>query len=78
MWSPHPFHWVPAGGLRHASTDPHPNGGVAYPDNTEVGVLCGGAHRAHGSDESWLWPECETCRARACELAGTAPPPVLA
>ncbi len=41
MWSPHPFHWVPAGGQRHASTDAHPNGGHLYPDGTAVTTLCG-------------------------------------
>ncbi|GAB3673596.1 MULTISPECIES: zinc finger protein [Saccharopolyspora] len=78
MWSPHPFHWVPAGGQRHASTDAHPNGGHLYPDGTAVTTLCGDSTlQADNGDHAWLWSECETCRAHTYDLAGTPPPPAL-
>ncbi|WP_190817814.1 hypothetical protein [Saccharopolyspora pogona] len=37
----YPFHWVPAGGVRRASTDARSAGLLVYPTGTPVSTLCG-------------------------------------
>ncbi|GAA4852281.1 zinc finger protein [Saccharopolyspora rosea] len=68
-YSPHPFHWVPAGGARHASADEkHAVGN--YPTGTAVTTLCGDGVIAENTAVAWLWPTCATCNAEAHRLAG--------
>ncbi|GAA4857929.1 zinc finger protein [Saccharopolyspora cebuensis] len=66
-YQPHPFHWVPGAGLRHASTAP--NFGL-YPDGEEVVTLCGALVAADNSVLAWLWRTCTVCDAEARVLAG--------
>lgn len=68
-YSPHPFHWVPAGGARHASTDAKETVGN-YPTGTVVKTLCGDDVTADNGQLAWLWPTCPACNAEAHRLAG--------
>ncbi|MBB5159440.1 zinc finger protein [Saccharopolyspora phatthalungensis] len=72
MYQPNPFHWVPADGQRHASTDPKPAKG--YPTGFVVGTLCGHQLAAENTSRSWLWPTCGTCNDKADGLANTPTP----
>lgn len=72
-YRPHPFHWVPADGRRHASTDEHPPGASIYPDGTETSTLCQRTVKADTSDTAWLWETCLDCNSAAHELAGLPP-----
>jgi zinc finger protein len=67
-YKPHPFHWVPADGRRHASADERP--GNTYADGTEVGTLCGRQLVADNSTVAWFWETCPDCDVRAHALAG--------
>lgn len=67
---PHPFHWVPAEGERHASTDVRPPGG--YPTGTNVTTLCGQCLTAEDGVLPWLWTTCSSCNATARRMAGAA------
>ncbi|QIZ39278.1 hypothetical protein FDZ84_05175 [Saccharopolyspora sp. ASAGF58] len=71
---PHPFHWVPADGKRHASTDPKPHKG--YPAGFVVATLCGYQLAAESTTLSWFWETCPTCNDKAHALANTPMPPV--
>ncbi|MEV4734695.1 zinc finger protein [Saccharopolyspora sp. NPDC049426] len=62
-WRPHPFHWVPADGQRHAS-----HGRVADGDSSRM--LCGEYAVAFYGVTAWLWATCVTCNIAAHELAG--------
>ncbi|RKT88494.1 zinc-finger [Saccharopolyspora antimicrobica] len=73
VFQPHPFHWVPADGQRHASADPHPPGASIYPDGTEVTTLCGQELAAEASDTAWLWGTCPVCDVAARRRAGMPP-----
>ncbi|KAA5829203.1 hypothetical protein F1721_26420 [Saccharopolyspora hirsuta] len=72
-YSPHPFHWTPADGQRHASADAHPPGALVYPDGTEVTTLCERTVLAESGDMAWLWPTCADCNAAARALVGLPP-----
>ncbi|MDA3647990.1 hypothetical protein LZ318_22675 [Saccharopolyspora indica] len=72
-YRPHPFHWAPAAGQRHASADEHPPGAAVYPNGTEITTLCGLAVEADAGDMAWLWPTCVDCNAAARTLAGVPP-----
>ena len=74
MHTPHPFHWVPAGGQRHASADPLPASCHSYPAETTITALCGANLRAETSAEAWLWAGCADCRAATHEMSSTSPP----
>lgn len=67
---PHPFHWVPADGKRHASTDTRPTGG--YPRGTHVRTLCGQQLDAEDGVLPWLWNTCSPCNTAARRLTGAA------
>ncbi|MCI2424021.1 hypothetical protein MOQ72_42140 [Saccharopolyspora sp. K220] len=67
-YKPHPFHWVPAEGARHASVDERT--GSTYVDGTEVGTLCGHRLAADNSTPAWLWDTCPDCNVHAHALAG--------
>ncbi|MBB5156409.1 zinc finger protein [Saccharopolyspora phatthalungensis] len=73
MYQPHPFHWVPADGKRHASTDPKPAKG--YPSGLVVATLCGHQLAAEKTDLAWLWETCRTCDDKAHALAKASTPP---
>ena len=66
-YQPHPFHWVPAGGQRHAS-----HARVAAGD--AAAMLCGERVVATYSATAWLWHTCENCNQSAHELAGVPMP----
>lgn len=68
----YPFHWVPAGGARHASTDARPDGALAYPSGTGVRTLCGADLVADNSEVAWLWSTCADCNAAARRIADNA------
>ncbi|MBB5159985.1 zinc finger protein [Saccharopolyspora phatthalungensis] len=74
MFRPHPFHWVPAEGKRHASTDPKPFKG--YPTGFVVATLCGHQLAADNSEPAWFWEMCAACDVKARDLAKTPTPPV--
>ncbi|QIZ35436.1 zinc finger protein [Saccharopolyspora sp. ASAGF58] len=74
-YRPRPYSWVPADGLRHASTDARPLGG--YATGVVVETLCGHQLRADNTDIGWLWETCAGCNAKAHELAGVPIPPVV-
>ncbi|MGP4019693.1 zinc finger protein [Saccharopolyspora sp. 5N708] len=67
----YPFHWVPAGGARHASLDAHPGGAFCYPSGTSVRTLCEQQLTADNSVLAWLWDTCGTCNDEARRLACT-------
>ncbi|MBB5160058.1 hypothetical protein BJ970_007659 [Saccharopolyspora phatthalungensis] len=73
MYRPHFFSWVPADGLRHASTDAKPFRG--YPTGFVVATLCGHQLAAENTDLAWFWETCRTCDDKAHELAKTPTPP---
>lgn len=73
MYRPHPFHWVPADGRRHASTDEHPPGASMYPDGTTVTTLCDRTVSAETGEMAWLWRTCPKCHVAARALAGLSP-----
>ena len=66
---PHPFHWVPAEGARHATCDVRPCG-CRFPVGTRVTTLCGAQVVADDGDLAWLWGTCPACNAVARRLAG--------
>ncbi|WP_246868998.1 zinc finger protein [Saccharopolyspora sp. ASAGF58] len=70
-YQPHPFHWVPADGQRHASTDARLGGG--YPTRVCVATLCGHQLIADNTDRAWLWDTCPDCNAAAHKLAHYLP-----
>ncbi|MGW1679832.1 zinc finger protein [Saccharopolyspora sp. NPDC002376] len=65
----YPFHWVPAAGWRHASTDRRPEGALAYPTGTSVRTLCREQLSADNSEIGWLWPTCDSCNSEAHRIA---------
>lgn len=65
------FHWVPAGGKRHASKDPRPEGG--YPTGCNVDTLCDQQVTANSSKVAWFWPTCPDCNGIARQIVGAAP-----
>ncbi|KAA5829161.1 zinc finger protein [Saccharopolyspora hirsuta] len=69
MYQPYPFHWVPAAGQRHASTDRRPEGALAYPTGTSVATLCREQVVADNSEIGWLWPTCDGCNTEAHRIA---------
>ncbi|GAA0516326.1 hypothetical protein GCM10011581_46210 [Saccharopolyspora subtropica] len=71
-YRPHPFHWVPAAGQRHASTDPHSAGNV-YATGADVTTLCERRVKAETDELAWLWETCPDCNAAARVLAGLPP-----
>ena len=64
----HPFRWVPADGLRHASLRPTTGGG--YPQGLELDTLCGKAVSAETGALPWLWRTCPDCDLAARKLVG--------
>ncbi|MEU5853203.1 zinc finger protein [Saccharopolyspora shandongensis] len=68
-FQPYPFHWVPAAGLRHASTDARPEGSLAYVTGTSVSTLCRQELSADNSEIAWLWPTCGGCDTEAHRIA---------
>ncbi|SFS71177.1 zinc finger protein [Saccharopolyspora flava] len=64
----HPFHWVPALGERHASTDPRPSGG--YPAGSTITTLCDRQMNAEVGEMAWLWTTCPACNAEAHRMVG--------
>lgn len=76
-YRPHPFHWVPAVGQRHASADEHPPGASIYPDGTKVTTLCERTVKAATGDIAWLWETCPDCNAAAHVLALCPMPPTV-
>ncbi|WP_093148377.1 zinc finger protein [Saccharopolyspora antimicrobica] len=72
-YQPHPFHWVPADGQRHASADPHPLGASVYSSGADVTTLCERTVEADVSELAWLWATCADCNAAARVLAGLPP-----
>lgn len=66
-YQPHPFHWVPAGGRRHASQGRVDEGEAAQ-------MLCGEHVVASYADTAWLWETCSPCNIAAHELAGLPMP----
>ncbi|MEU5848920.1 zinc finger protein [Saccharopolyspora shandongensis] len=74
-YRPHPFHWVPADGKRHASADPRP--GAGYPTGVCVETLCGRQLIADNTDLGWLWGTCPDCDAAAHKLARCPMPPTV-
>ncbi|TDD06176.1 hypothetical protein E1181_13005 [Saccharopolyspora terrae] len=64
----HPFHWVPALGERHASTDHRPSGG--YPAGSTITTLCDREMRAEVGEMAWLWNTCPACNAEAHRMVG--------
>ncbi|MDI2026978.1 zinc finger protein [Saccharopolyspora sp. TS4A08] len=67
MFQPHPFHWVPAGGQRHATRTRLESG--------EVGTaLCGESITPDRSEIAWFWATCGSCNVAAHELAGVPMP----
>ncbi|WP_328592562.1 zinc finger protein [Saccharopolyspora elongata] len=71
LYRAHPFHWVPAAGLRHASTDRRPDAALAYPTGTSVSPLCRQRLSADNSELAWLWSTCRDCDAEAHRIART-------
>nr|WP_093274582.1 zinc finger protein [Saccharopolyspora shandongensis] len=71
----YPFHWVPAVGLRHASTDRRPDGALAYSAGTLVSTLCRQALFADNSEIAWLWSTCGVCDAEARRIVRQLPDP---
>lgn len=69
MYQPHPFHWIPAQGERHASRDPYPGGVQGYPDGATVSTLCGQDVTADSGAVAWLWDTCQRCNDAAHVLA---------
>ncbi|RKT83771.1 zinc-finger [Saccharopolyspora antimicrobica] len=69
----YPFHWVPAAGQRHASTDRRPEGALAYPSGTSVTTLCREQVIADNSEIGWLWPTCDSCNTEAHRIARELP-----
>ncbi|MCI2421603.1 hypothetical protein MOQ72_29635 [Saccharopolyspora sp. K220] len=69
----YPFHWVPAGGARHASLDPHPDSAFCYPSGIGVRTLCGQQVTADNSVLAWLWSTCPDCNDEARRLADAVP-----
>ncbi|MCI2418758.1 hypothetical protein MOQ72_15055 [Saccharopolyspora sp. K220] len=65
------FHWVPADGQRHASTDERPCG-CSYPTGTQVMTLCWREVVADNSELAWLWATCPDCDIEVRRLAGVA------
>lgn len=65
----YPFHWVPAGGVRHASTDARSAGLLVYPTGTPVSTLCGLDAVADNSELAWLWATCAECNSQAHRIA---------
>ncbi|MEV0055987.1 zinc finger protein [Saccharopolyspora shandongensis] len=65
-FQPYPFHWVPAAGQRHASTDARPSGG--YPTGMEVATLCGCRLDADNSELAWFWNTCPVAIGRRTRL----------
>ncbi|WP_093420839.1 zinc finger protein [Saccharopolyspora flava] len=66
-YQPHPFHWVPASGRRHASRSRVDDGATAR-------MLCGEHVVASYSDTAWLWETCASCNITAHGLAGVPMP----
>jgi hypothetical protein len=66
-YQPHPFHWVPAGGQRHAAR-------TRVDAGLEARTLCGERVRATYSDTAWLWETCADCDVAAHKLAGVPMP----
>ncbi|MGI8311086.1 zinc finger protein [Saccharopolyspora sp. ASAGF58] len=75
MYQPHPFHWAPADGKRHASTDPKPRKG--YPTGFVVATLCGYQLAVENTTLAWLWETCPDCNAAAHVLAEVPMPPTV-
>lgn len=69
----YPFHWVPAAGRRHASTDRRPEGALAYPSGTSVTTLCRERLTADNSEIGWLWPTCAECNGEAHRIVRDLP-----
>ena len=65
---PHPFHWQPGDGLRHATLQARPRGG--YTDETRIETLCGTSITVDDSEHAWLWTTCSECNKVAHVLAG--------
>ncbi|WP_237710849.1 zinc finger protein [Saccharopolyspora spinosa] len=65
----YPFHWVPAAGRRHASTDRRPEGALAYPTGTSVSTLCRQELSADNWELAWLWSACGDCDSEAHRIA---------
>ena len=72
MYQPHPFHWIPAQGKRHASSESYAAGVQGYPDGSEVSMLCEQKLAADNSPLAWLWDTCESCNVAAHLLAAGA------
>lgn len=66
-YQPHPFHWVPAGGQRHASQR-------RVGDGEPARMLCGEHIVASYAEIAWLWETCSSCNITAHELAGVPMP----
>ncbi|MEV5539447.1 zinc finger protein [Saccharopolyspora shandongensis] len=77
LFQPYPFHWVPAAGLRHASTDRRPDGALAYPTGTFVSTLCRQELPADNSEIAWLWSTCGDCDAEAHRIVRQLPDPAM-
>ncbi|RCW45850.1 zinc finger protein [Halopolyspora algeriensis] len=67
---PHPFTWVPAARQRHASCDPVPGPGRAFPAEATVTTLCGREVTTERGEIPWLWETCPGCDEQARQLAG--------
>jgi hypothetical protein len=65
----YPFHWVPAAGQRHASTDARPDGVLVYETGTSVSTLCQRKLSADNSELAWLWSTCRDCNSEAHRIA---------
>ncbi|WP_461155600.1 zinc finger protein [Saccharopolyspora tripterygii] len=71
-FQPHPFHWAPAAGRRHASVDPYPPGCSIYPDGVEITTLCGETVTSARGELAWLWETCPGCDQAVRKLLGIA------
>ncbi|GAA2776422.1 zinc finger protein [Saccharopolyspora taberi] len=65
---PHPFHWQPGDGLRHATLETRPRGG--FTGEAQVETLCGASINVDDSAQAWLWATCPECNKVAHVLAG--------
>lgn len=75
QYAPHPFHWLPAAGARHASADSQQLG-HRYAPGAEVTTLCDKRVKAESGEIAWLWETCPDCNAAAHVLARCPMPPV--
>lgn len=68
--SPRPFVWFPLAEQRHAIDRRDRN----VPLGTPMRCLCGVTHpRGVDGDMEWLWPTCEQCWDKTCEIVGIRP-----